>query len=97
LERAAQLVLRARCFYDIWRYFEEAKARQSALDAMQEYCDFFRFDIEANFCAFIVHLVGLFEGRRDTINFHQLAIEAELDIQSSIEVRRLLDQSRNHI
>jgi hypothetical protein len=42
IERAAQLVLRSRVFFDIWLYFEGAYTRPHLLDTMNEFSEFFR-------------------------------------------------------
>ena len=75
IERAAQVVLRARCFYDIWIYYEGEQTRSTIIDTMQRFSEFFRFDTHANFVAFIVHMYALFEKRKDTINLPRLVKE----------------------
>lgn len=75
IERAAQLVLRTRCFFDIWIYYEGKETRPAIIDTMQNFSEFFRFDTHANFVAFIVHIYALFETRKDTINLPRLVKE----------------------
>jgi hypothetical protein len=97
LERAAQLVVRARIFYDIWLFFEGKKTRPAIIDTMNRFSEFFRFDPHAHFVAFIVHIAALFEKRNDTINLPQLLKEMEKAKQIStsdiMEVRALLKQA----
>lgn len=95
LETAGQLVLRARIFYDIWRYYEGAETRPKILDTMNEYSEFFRFDPHAHFVSFIVHIAALFESRDDTINIPSLAQEFEasgaVSAATVSAINRLLD------
>lgn len=73
---SAQLIKRARVFYDIWWFYEGADTRPLIRDTMDRYSEFFRFDTHAHFVSMVVHLAGLFENRRDTINFTALIREA---------------------
>jgi len=97
LETAAQLVLRARIFYDIWRFFEGMETRPAIIDTMRLYGAFFRFDPHAHFVAFIVHIAALFENRNDTVNLARLAKEMKeaglVSAQDTIEVDALLSQA----
>jgi hypothetical protein len=77
LEVAAQLIKRARIFYDIWWFYEGADTRPALLDTMDEYSEFFRFDSHAHFVAFVVYLAGLLETRSDTVNLRALLQEAK--------------------
>jgi hypothetical protein len=79
IERAGQLVVRTRCFYDIWIYYEGEETRPAIIDTMQCFSEFFRFDSHANFVAFIVHVYALFEKRKDTINLPRLVKEMKDD------------------
>src|SRR5450631_2712243 len=74
---ASQLVVRARIFHDIWRYYESAETRPGILGAMNQYSEFFRFDTHAHFFSFVVHMAGLLEGRDDTVNLPALIDEYE--------------------
>jgi AbiU2 len=97
LERAAQLVIRCRIFFDLWFYFEEAKARPPTLHVTEYFGEFFRFEPHAHFVAFVVHMGGLFERRHGTINLQGLAKEmkaAELiPAQTAKEVDTLLEKA----
>jgi AbiU2 len=42
---------------------------------MDGFSEFFEFTIHAHFAAFVVHMAGLFETRKDTINLRRLANE----------------------
>src|SRR5260370_35672566 len=97
VERAAQLVLRSRIFFDIWFYFEGSDTRPAILDTMREYNEFFRFAPHAHFVAFVVSIAAIFEKRRDTINLRHLASEMTqsklLSKQTQIDVDALLRQA----
>ena len=65
LETAANLIQRARIFFDIWFFYEGAETRPAILDTMNEYPEFFRFDPTCAFrLALIVHMAALFEKTR---------------------------------
>jgi hypothetical protein len=97
LERAAQLVVRARIFYELWFYFEEAKSRPPTLDVTERFGEFFRFEPHAHFVAFVVHIAGVFERRHRSINLQGLVQElkaAELiPAQTVTEVDALLEKA----
>jgi hypothetical protein len=71
------LVVRARSFYDLWWLYESEDTRSGIISTLNEYSEFFRFDVHAHFVAYIVYLVGLFENRADTVNLAALVREAE--------------------
>jgi hypothetical protein len=97
LERAGQLVVRARIFYDLWFTFEDAKSRPATLDVTERFGEFFAFDPHAHFVAFVVHIAALFERRYGTINLQGLAKEAKeanlIQAQTAIEIDALLDEA----
>jgi hypothetical protein len=74
IERAAQLILRSRIFFDIWVYFESNDTRLGLLDTMREFNEFFRFAPHAHFVAFVVTMAALFDKRPDTISLPLLVI-----------------------
>jgi AbiU2 len=96
IERAAQLVLRSRVFFDIWFYFE-GNTRAGILDTMREYNEFFRFAPHAHLAAFVVTMVALFDKRRDTISLPGLAREMKsanlLPAQTQSEVDALISRA----
>jgi hypothetical protein len=98
LDCAAQLVKRARIFYDIWYFYEGEDTRPLILDTMNLYSEYFRFDVHAHFVSLIVHLAALFEVRQKTINFPGLIQEAEASILVSSaaihEAKTLLAQAQ---
>ncbi|MGA2999897.1 hypothetical protein [Bradyrhizobium sp.] len=97
IERAAQLVLRARIFFEIWLYFEGRDTRAGIFKTMEEYSEFFRFAPHAHFVAFIVSIAALFDKRRDTITLPGLAREMAkanlLPFQTKAEVDALMAQA----
>jgi hypothetical protein len=97
LERAGQLVVRARIFYDLWFTFEDAKSRPATLDVTERFGEFFAFDPHAHFVAFVVHIAALFERRYGTINLQGLAKEAKeanlIQAQTAAEIDALLDEA----
>lgn len=98
IERAAQLVLRARVFFDIWFYFESNDTRPSLLDIMQEFSEFFRFAPHAHFVAFVVTTAALFDRRRDTISLPGLVREMEqanrLPTRTQADLNALIKQAQ---
>jgi hypothetical protein len=96
LELAGQLALRSRIFYDLWLYFK-GKHPPAIFDVMQDFSQFFRFEIEAQFSAFVVHIAALFDGRSDTINLRSLAREMKMakltSTKAATEVDALLTQA----
>ena len=97
LETAAQLVLRARIFYDIWRFYDGDETRPAIIDAMRRYSEFFRYDPHAHFFSFIVHMAALLEARQDTINLPNLSKEFRdsglIEARVAVEVDALLQQA----
>ena len=97
VDRAVQLVLRARIFFDVWFYFESRGTRPAILNTMREYHEFFRFMPHANQAAFIVTIAALFEKRKDTINLPQLVKEVtranEMSQQTQAELQELLNRA----
>jgi hypothetical protein len=67
LTTAGQLVVRARIFYDLWRFYEGAETRPAMIDTMREYNEYFRLDPHAHFVAFIVHIAALFDAKRNDV------------------------------
>jgi hypothetical protein len=97
IERAVQLVLRARIFFDIWFYFEGADTRRGILDTMDEYSEFFRFAPHAHLVAFVVSISAVLDKRRGTISLFHLAEEMKggnlLPMQVEKEIGDLLTQA----
>jgi AbiU2 len=97
IERAAQLVLRARIYFDVWFYFEGRDTRAGIMETMQEYSEFFRFAPHAHFVAFIVSIAALFDKRRDTITLPGLVREMGkanlLPAQTKSDVTALIAQA----
>jgi hypothetical protein len=96
VERAGQLVVRARVFYDLWRFFKD-KHPPAIFDAMQECSQYFLFEIEAQFAAFVVHLAAMFDKDRHTISLPRLAHELKSKrlVPSAVtaDVQALLDRA----
>jgi AbiU2 len=77
IQLAAQLVVRARIFYDLWWFYENEDTRSKIIGTLNEYSEFFRFDVHAHFVAYTVYIAALFERRSDTVNLAALVREAE--------------------
>jgi HEPN superfamily AbiU2-like protein len=96
LERAGQLVVRARKFYDVWAALRDATRRPAAYDLMDaHFSEFFEFTIHAHFVAFVVHMAALFE-RKDTINLRRLTDEMKAEnmpSQAAAEVDALFGEA----
>src|SRR5579862_3469806 len=63
LHVAAQHVVRARLFFDLWFYFEGRKTRREIIETMREYNEFFRFTPHAYLAAYIGHITAMFDRR----------------------------------
>lgn len=98
VDRAVQLVLRARIFFDIWFYFEANETRATILDTMNEYSEFFRFMPHAHQVAFIVTIAAVFDKRTDTISLphlvREMALNKRFSQQAQAEVNELLDKAK---
>ena len=77
LDRLAQLILRARVFFDLWWIYKGAPTHLKHLPAMNRYSEFFRFDIHAQEIANTMYLCQIFENRRDTLNIKNVINEAK--------------------
>jgi hypothetical protein len=77
LDTLVQLVLRARCFFDLWWVYEGAPTRLKNLDAMNQYSEFFRFDTHAQQVAYTIYLCQLFENKPKTLNITGALSEAK--------------------
>jgi hypothetical protein len=86
LNVTAQLVIRSRIFYDIWWFFSSMDMRPKIVKTLNRYPEFFRFDIHAHFVSMVIHLAGLFETRKDTINFNALINEVATSGASDVTV-----------
>lgn len=75
IQLTGDIAIRSRIFYDIWWFYEGKRTRPKILKTMNCYSEFFRFDSYAHFFSLVVNIVGLFEHRKDTINFNQLLNE----------------------
>jgi HEPN superfamily AbiU2-like protein len=97
LYRAGQHVVRSRLFFDLWFYFEGAETRPNIVETMREYNEFFRFTPHAYFVAYVVHIAGMFDKRKDTISLTRLAREMkaahQIQGQAITEVDALLAQA----
>jgi uncharacterized protein (DUF4415 family) len=97
IDRAVQLVLRARIFFELWFYFEGRQTRPTILNTMREYNEFFRFMPHAHQVAFFVTIATLFDKRTDTISLRRLAQELrrkdQLSQQTQAEVDELLREA----
>lgn len=89
--------MRARLFFDLWFYFVGAETRPNIIETMREYNEFFRFTPHAYFVSYVVHIAGMFDKRKDTINLTRLAQEMKaahlVHGQAITEVEALLAQA----
>ncbi len=76
IELAAELIKRARVYYDIWWFFNSNDTRPRISKTIKRYSEFFRFDSHAHFVSMVIYLYGLFETRHNTINFTSIAADA---------------------
>jgi AbiU2 len=75
LYRAAQHVVRARLFLDLWFYFEEKTTRAKIIETMRDYNEFFRFTPHAYLFAYVMHIAAMFDRTKDTISLTRLVNE----------------------
>lgn len=87
LEIASEQATIAQVNWDLYWLVWEKTSRARYLQALEEYREFFRFDQDAHFTAFVVGVMRLFDTRSDTISLAGLTqqlnprnpkIEAEL-------------------
>lgn len=97
VERAAEHVVRARLFFDVWYYLESAGNDPARLNALNQFSAYFRFDLHAHLIAFVVYIHGLFEKNGASINLNRLTRElkgtgriSEVDLR---EIDELLAQA----
>lgn len=83
LEVISQVAARARIYFDIWWIYEGAPTKQTYLETMNEYSEFFRFDSHAHFVTMVLYLGQLFETRQGTLNLTSIAKEAEQSVALS--------------
>jgi hypothetical protein len=98
LERAAQLVILSRKFFDVWSCLEHAREQPATHEVMDaHFSEFFVFTLHAHFVAFVVHMAALFEKRQDTINLRRLINEmkttAMLPSKAAAEIDALLAEA----
>jgi len=97
LDVLVQLVLRARCFFDLWWVYEGAPTRQMHLDAMNQYSEFFRFDTHAQQVAYTIYLCQLFEDKSKTLSISAALRQAKhkgLPPQTIAVVEQLLQKAK---
>ena len=99
IDRAAQHVVRANLFYQLWWYYEGSATRPAILDTMNRFSDFFRIDSHAHLVALVVYIHGLFESRKDTINFDRLRRDLikdnRISAPKSAEIELLIEQAKS--
>jgi hypothetical protein len=97
LNRATQLVIASRVYWDLWFYYDGADTPHSIVMTMQGFNEYFRFTPHAFLVAFIVYTAALFERRKDTMNLPTLAKEMKvaklIPAKDVVEVDALLDQA----
>lgn len=92
LARCAQLIIRARIFFDIWRSLRDATMQPSLLDCMNDFPQFFRFAPEAHFAAFVVHIVSMFDRTKETISLHHLREEVKASCPTTLQSTAEIDE-----
>jgi hypothetical protein len=69
---AAQLVVRARTYFDMFEFFEDVKTGPRISSAINDYPWFFRLHHHVYRFAFIVEIAGLFKRNNTTVNLPHL-------------------------
>ncbi len=77
LDILAQIVLRARTFFDLWWIYESSQTRPKYLPAMNRYSEFFRFDSHAHEVAYTTYFCQIFEDHSKTLNIPNVMKEAK--------------------
>ncbi|MEP6786554.1 MAG: HigA family addiction module antitoxin [Sphingomonadales bacterium] len=72
LEIAGALIVRSRVFFDAWFLSAGVEGRAEFRPFWDEMWSFWRFNEHALLFSYIVHMAGIFEARKDTINLHQI-------------------------
>jgi AbiU2 len=92
VEKAADLVLRARVLLDAWYLSAGEDGRARYRDFWYEYWEFWRFNEHALLFSHVVHMAALFEKSSKTINFARLRnqLKKEYDQASFDAIERLL-------
>ena len=75
IEKAVDLVVRARVFLDAWHLSKGIDGRSKHQDFWDEYWEFWRFNEHALLFSHIVHMAALFENNSKTICFNRLRAE----------------------
>jgi hypothetical protein len=91
LEVLTQQIIRARIYYDLWWFYAGDKTRPEIVDTLNDFPEFFRFEIHAHFVAMIVHCCTIVDKTADTISLKRIA-DALLDPKRFQDDRLLLDR-----
>lgn len=73
LEILTQHIIRARIYYDLWWFSVGEQSRPQIVETLNQYSDYFRFDIQANFASMILHSSVVWDNRSDVISLPRLA------------------------
>lgn len=95
IRTAGQLVIRARIYYDLWYFYAEHENRQTIIETMREYSEFFRFDEYAHRFTFVVLMATLFDHDKKTISFPNLLRDIKKDGTISSEDTAIIDSLIN--
>ena len=79
LEVLTHQIIRARLYYDVWWFYAGDTTRPQIVDTLNDFSEFFRFDIHAHFVAMIVHCCTIVDGKRGTTCLQNLTRRPLLD------------------
>ena len=82
LNVATQIAIQARIYFDVWWHYRGDPTHENIRDTLDLYSEFYRFDTQAHFVSFIIHIASLFESRPGTINLLSLIDEAKGKVKS---------------
>ena len=95
LDILVQIVLRARAFFDFWWTYEGLETRQKYLPGMNNYSEFFRFDVHAHQLSYIIYLCQIFESRTKTLSINNVLKEVQdrgISDRNIVEAQRVLQE-----
>lgn len=75
LDTLIQQIIRTRIYYDLWWFYVGELTRPRIVGALNDFPEFFRFDIHAHFVSMIVHGAVVWDTKNGTISLPNLARE----------------------
>ncbi|MEN9932569.1 MAG: hypothetical protein RIS17_1142 [Pseudomonadota bacterium] len=73
LEILTQHIIRARMHFDLWWFSVGEQSGPRIAETLEQYAEFFRFDVQAHFASMILHSSAVWDNRGDVISLPRLA------------------------